>query len=74
MNQTQTQHITLTPFDTGPRSRLAMTVDRDAAAEALIHDGRRAYASKHYKNALECFTRVRALPPCLAAPTRCHTL
>lgn len=36
-----------------------MSADRDPAVEALIRDGRQAYAAKRYKNALECFTRVR---------------
>ncbi|KAF4125682.1 F-box/TPR repeat protein Pof3 [Geosmithia morbida] len=60
-----TQQVTLrTTSDVRPPSHLIMTVDRDAAVEALIHDGRRAYASKHYKNALECFTRAMKRCPC----------
>lgn len=40
-----------------------MPSERDPTVEALIRDGRQAYAAKRYKNALECFTRVRPSDP-----------
>jgi hypothetical protein len=36
-----------------------MSTERDPIAEALIEDGRLHYSAKRYKQALECFTRVR---------------
>ncbi|KAI6781699.1 F-box/TPR repeat protein-like protein [Emericellopsis cladophorae] len=38
-----------------------MKIERDPTVEALIHDGRQAYAAKRFKQALECFTRFEKI-------------